>query len=440
MRSRHAAAAALIAISGVVASSSGAQQSAPGGAHNAKYPLVAQHSPNVPYLISNYPDAAALMLARYDALVTNRTGFTTEYAAVWDEALTLNPDLVIILQIPLWSAPACDSIGPILSEMAVYLDGLGERKSLIDAVEVDGSGNVAKTCGQSVLLGALTNLKASLGEHGVSPILTINGAGFPDNVPGCRYKAAFHSSGPANSKALPPMLNGTLEEGWIAKGLNQFHYYGMGAGLGDKGLDLANSRVREACSWVSKARQPSHVILTHDNVETPWWNLYRDSSILSWNNMRAGFAAAQMYDDLLFIHNPTNSGVEDRQVNPERLFWGDYYAVNMTTGKPPTYGPDKVKSYDDALVSQRASGGYLGAPSSKAKVTAQGGGSFMEREFACAFVYANLSPLARKVTPGVATRKVLGFQDRKYDNGRSQRSYTVPAGDGLVLLKERCIG
>lgn len=405
------------------------------------YPIVAQHTPEVRYLVENYPpEIAAAMLARYDVLITNRSYFAAPYASVWDQALSLNPNLAIVLQIPIWTNPSCPSLDLKLAEFDDYLTALGARKDLIDLVDIDGAGQFALRCGQAELVDAVRRFREKLTEHSITQLLTINGTVYRENVASCNYKAASDSSGSAKSKELPALINGTMEEGWISLGMNGFYYNGKGPGLVNKGLDHANSRVKEGCAWVKKGVQPSYVIATHDNTETPWWNLHKEPSSTSWRNMRIGFTAAHMYDNILFVYSPALTGSESRSVNPEKLFWGDYYAVDMTTGSVPSYGDNKISSSDDSLDNQLSSGGYLGAPSKKAKVTPLAGGNFMEREFACGYIYANLSPVGRKVTPAVGTRKILGRQDRRYDDGTSRKSYNVPAGDGLVLLKKSCVG
>lgn len=390
-----------------------------------RHPIVGQQSLADNYVRDSYGADAARLYARYSALLIGAGGLSEKNISLWHEVIRINPKLFLALQWPVRSQSSCDAEASAAGFEA-HVAALGTFKAELDSVELDGTGGFAVACGQDAFRRLVDRFRAALEKLGIDPMLTINGASFPYDERACGYSARFGTGG-GRIADLPKLINGSLEEGWTSRG------------LANGNLQRARARVAEACSWIHKAQSPS-MVWAFDETPTPWWNSPARSPS-TWSDMRLGFAAAQMYDRIVYIYNPTKKGTMDREINPERLFWGDYYAVDLRSGRVPSYGSDRIRSRDDDLDHQLASTGYLGTALAKASITPVTGGIVMQREFQCGYVYANLSPTDYPdIAPSVPTQRVAGTQDSTYDDGSTSRNYVLPARDGLVLLKQSCIG
>jgi hypothetical protein len=405
------------------------------------YPLVGQLAPDVEYMLSQYnQEKTALILARYDAIVVTPGSLNPQTISVWERVFELNSDLVLAFQISAWDKPNCDSTDNQQRRFRGYINGLGNFANRIDIIELDGSSGLANTCGQEKMREVIVAYKALLQELNLSAYITINGAAFPRNDALCEYQLATDKSGSAQFDSMPDLINGKLSEGWIASAIRLAYYKNN-----PNGYNLAKGRIDEACAWINSGQQPAFVWAYYE-MPTPWWPYPVEDNPSNkphaWKNMRLAFTASQMVNNVIFIYNPTNQMGLDHEINPEKVFWGDYYSVGVGDGLKglvPSYGDNLIKSTDDSLAIQRRQGGYLGQPQGKPTISVVNGGTFFAREFDCGYVYTNLSPHAVQVTPDEATKKVLGRQDRNYDDGSRADSYSVPEGDGLVLLKISCI-
>ena len=98
-------------------------------------------------------------------------------------------------------------------------------------------------------------------------------------------------------------------------------------------------------------------------------------------------------------------------------WWYDEYSVDTVTGLPTSNGTRK---------------GYLGAADGPA--TRLGNGLW-RRDFANGIALANNTSSSVSYALGGTFRRIRGTQDPAVNNGQSVSSVTLPAQDGLVLLR-----
>lgn len=398
-----------------------------------QYPLVGQHNPRWRFLRDYSDETIAAVFARYDAIVANSSVIQAENILVLNKVYELNPLFVLALQWPMKtkgsSGCTTESLQRLQQQLKRHLISLGEFKLKLDAIELDGAGNVANDCsnGVSKVKSALTAYRKIITDLQMPALLTVNGAHFPTNVDSCGYAASKDGFGSWGFPGLQKMTSGPMKEGWT----DRIKWLpGQRPNIG--GL------LDEVCAWHARALRPT-VVYGLGFSCTPWWRL-PTATRCRWKKSRLAFAAAQMYDRTLHIHTAAQQDPDDL-ANASHMFWLDYHAVNWTQTTPPTPpspGDDRLEPVDDALDEQRAGSGYLGAPGSRTRKALTGGGA-MVREFACGFVVANWSTQSWTYTPPVRTQLIKGRQDPAYDDGSSWQRYSIPPKDGRVLIKKSCL-
>ena len=402
-----------------------------------KYPLVGAHNPRWGFLRDNYSESKiAGVLARYDAIVSNHGVIKARNVPVLTTALNMNPRLVLVLQWAVMQTGRCDSVGDQLLGLEEHLLSLGDFRSKLSGIQIDGGGNLATDCsnGLALVKDALTKYRQLITRLGLPAALTANGAHFPVNVDGCRYDATKDGYGGYQFRGLQRLVNGVLKESWTDRRRWQIPAVYPVAPPNIGGL------LEETCAWHTASVQPS-VVYGFGQSCTPWWYVPNDPACTEkkWTKARVAFATAQMYNRTIHMHTAAAKD-PDGLASKAHVFWLDYYAVSMATGSPPIQGTNKKEPGDDDYAGQLTGGGYLGAPVAAGKrIGGLSGGGAMVREFQCGYVMVNWSNQTWVYQPPVATQMVRGTQDPAYDRGESWGKYSIPAKEGRVLIKQSCL-
>jgi hypothetical protein len=106
--------------------------------------------------------------------------------------------------------------------------------------------------------------------------------------------------------------------------------------------------------------------------------------------------------------------------NYTSLWWYDEYSVNTATGQATGDGSRK---------------GYLGQPTGPPQQLTSGFAAVWRRDFQNGIVLHNQTSSSQTVSLGGTFRRIQGTQDPTVNNGQSGTSVTLPAQDGLILLR-----
>ena len=152
-----------------------------------------------------------------------------------------------------------------------------------------------------------------------------------------------------------------------------------------------------------------------DNHFGQLWNIVLVGGAQNdYQKMRAGLTTAILSDSY--------SGYTDGSAgNYTSRWWYDEYSVNLQTGQ---------------ATGDASRNGYLGDPTgSPHRVTGSADPAVWRRNFQNGIVLRNYTGSAQTVNLGGTFRRIRGTQAPSVNNGQSVTSVSLPANDGLILLR-----
>jgi hypothetical protein len=390
-----------------------------------KYPLVGQVQPRLGYLLDHYTDSQiCALLARNDFLLLSQSKLYEGYWHLFSCARRLNPSIAYFLMWAVRDNLDCATVAPGPNKLRLFLNKLKSQGLLagVSGVALDGAAVAAAACGAAAVRTALKGYRRVLDQTPGISALPSNGSHYPKNHATCGYVASRDGFPGPYYPGMEKDLNGRVFDRWS----NRFDTPALRGRI--------EGMMAETCAWIAGGRRSSVVFAYNTLVPSPWWHVLGQKPEVGWRGSRLGFALSLMFDRVGYIYNPY-TGELDNQTNPENDFWLDAFSVGRD-GRPPHYGSSTRLSGDDDLTNQRKCSNWLARPLAAATKIKQNGGTVWVREFTNGFAVANASNADFVFTPGKPAQKIRGRQDPQYDSGVACRSYLVPKGDSLVLIKQ----